>query len=71
MSNPFKNYYLENGYVIFKSLISNEKIEKILIELKRFKESRKFLVFSIPIFWAILTDPIFPDLIKICSAVNV
>jgi hypothetical protein len=26
--------------------------------------------FSGPIFWAILTDPILPDLIKICSAVR-
>ena len=41
MSNSFKNYYLENGYVIFKSLISDEKIEKILFELKRFKESNR------------------------------
>ena len=29
-----------------------------------------FFVFSIPIFCAILTDPIFPDLIKICSEVK-
>ena len=41
MSNSLKNYYLENGYAIFKSLISDEKIDRILIELKRFKESNK------------------------------
>ena len=41
MSKSLRNYYLENGYVIFKSLISNEKIEKILKELKKFKDSNK------------------------------
>ena len=28
------------------------------------------LNFSCPTFWPILTDPIFPDLIRICSAVR-
>ena len=41
MSKSLRNYYLENGYVIFKSLISNEKIEIILKELKKFKDSNK------------------------------
>jgi len=41
VSKSLRNYYLENGYVIFKSLISNEKIEKILKELKKFKDSNK------------------------------
>ena len=41
MSNSLKNYYLKNGYAIFKSLISDEKIDRILIELNRFKESNK------------------------------
>ena len=41
MSNSLRNYYLDNGYVIFRSLISNDKIEKILIELKKFKDSNK------------------------------
>ena len=41
MSKSLRNYYLENGYVIFKSLISNEKIEKIIKELKKFKDSNK------------------------------
>ncbi len=31
---------------------------------------KKFLNFSSPIFCPILTDPILPDLIKICSAVR-
>ena len=31
---------------------------------------KKSLYFSIPIFWPILTEPIFPDRIKICSAVK-
>ena len=31
---------------------------------------KKDLYLSIPNFWAILTDPIFEDLIKICSAVK-
>ena len=31
---------------------------------------KKDLNFSIPIFWPILTEPIFPDLIKIYSAVK-
>ncbi len=41
MSNSLKNYYLKNGYAIFKSLISDEKIDRILIELNKFKESNK------------------------------
>ena len=41
MSDSLKNYYLENGYAIFESLISYEKIDRILIELNRFKESNK------------------------------
>jgi len=41
VSKSLRNYYLENGYVIFKSLISNEKIEIILKELKKFKDSNK------------------------------
>ena len=31
---------------------------------------KKFLNLSIPIFWPILTEPIFPDLIKISSTVK-
>ena len=31
---------------------------------------KKFLNFSTPSFWAILTEPIFPDLINISSAVK-
>ena len=32
--------------------------------------TKKSSKLSIPTFWAIRTDPIFPDLIKICSAVK-
>ena len=41
MSGFLRNFYLDNGYVIFKSLIPPEKIEKILTELKKFKNSNK------------------------------
>ena len=41
MSSFLRNFYLDNGYVIFKSLISDNKIEKILLELKKFKDSNK------------------------------
>ena len=41
MSDSLKNYYLENGYAIFESVISDKKIDRILIELNRFKESNK------------------------------
>ena len=46
------------------SSISNSILSKIPIFFKN------NLNFSIPIFWAILTDPILPDLIKISSAVK-
>ena len=40
------------------------------IELNTPTFSKKDLCFSGPIIWPILTEPIFPDLIKICSAVK-
>ena len=40
------------------------------ISLKTPTFSKNNLNFSEPIFWAIFTDPIFPDLTKICSAVK-
>ena len=41
MSSFLRNFYLDNGYVIFESLISHVKIEKILYELNKFKDSNK------------------------------
>ena len=42
--------------------------KSILLKTPTF--SKNNLNFSEPTFWAILTDPIFPDLTKICSAVK-
>ena len=50
-----------------ESPISSMSKSKVLSKPKSFKN---FLNFSCPTFCAILTDPILPDLIKICSAVK-
>ena len=41
-----------------------------LISSKTPSFDKNDLNFSSPIFWPILTEPIFPDRIKICSAVK-
>ena len=41
MQNSLREKYLEEGYIIFKSLISNKKINQILKELEIFKKKNK------------------------------
>ena len=41
MQNSLRENYLKEGYIIFKSLISNKKINKILDELEIFKKNNK------------------------------
>ena len=41
MQNSLRENYLKEGYIIFKSLISNNKINKILEELEIFKKKNK------------------------------
>ena len=41
MQNSLRENYLKEGYIIFKSLISNKKINKILNELEIFKKKNK------------------------------
>ena len=46
------------------------KVLHVNILFNKSKFSRKSLKFSKPTFWAILIEPIFPDLINISSAVR-
>ena len=42
-NTSFKNFYDENGYVIAKSLINKEIIDKVLIDLEQCKRgSRRY-----------------------------
>ena len=41
MGNSERNYYIENGYILFKKLITYEKIDNLLAEFEDFKNKGK------------------------------